>query len=114
MDQGGVASGPFPNELAVHPNGVFWYGAMLGPDRVEFKTINQGTGLPGASINSAAGNNPSGLTMDPTGRFLYAMNVNDGTINQYTIDQTTGALTSLGTVASGPGAHRMAILAVPE
>jgi 6-phosphogluconolactonase (cycloisomerase 2 family)/alpha-tubulin suppressor-like RCC1 family protein/fibronectin type 3 domain-containing protein len=49
----------------------------------------------------ATGNNPYSVTVDPSGRFAYVANFYSYTVSMYSINQASGALTSIGTVATG-------------
>src|SRR5262249_8016287 len=51
----------------------------------------------------AAGTNPVSVTIDPSARFVYVGNGTSNNISMYTINTPTGALTSIGTVATGAG-----------
>ena len=47
------------------------------------------------------GTNPSFVACDPTGKFVYVVNNYNYNVQAYTINQSTGALTSVGTTATG-------------
>jgi 6-phosphogluconolactonase (cycloisomerase 2 family) len=98
-----VATGFFPQGIAIDPTGKFVYTANSDDNSVSMFTINQTTGvltptspasvstmLPGETLSQ-----PGFLTVDPTGNFLYvtALDSVDATVDMFTINQTTGLLT---------------------
>jgi len=62
--------------------------------------VNVGTPL-------AVGTQPESVAVDPTGRFLYVANTGNGTVagsvTACSINASTGALTLIGTIATGGG-----------
>ncbi len=60
----------------------------------------------------AAGSDPSSVTVDPSGRFAYVANELSNNVLTYAIDATTGALTSVGAVASGQFPHSVATIGI--
>ena len=56
---------------------------------------------------------PSSVVVDPSGKFAYVANGNNpgsaGSVLMYTINATTGALTSIGTIATGTGPASVAV-----
>ena len=114
--------------IAVDPLGKFAYVTNPG-DLFDYGTESDGTAAM-YSINSATGMLTSAGTItgvypggaccfnsvavDPSGRFAYMTNggMNTGGLNivsAYTIDSTSGALTSIGTVATGEDPNSVAI-----
>jgi 6-phosphogluconolactonase (cycloisomerase 2 family) len=98
--------------VTVDPLGKFAYVTNWGDwetsdGSVLAYTINPTTGaltLTGAIV----GDNPSfccfnSVVVDPSGKFAYVANGGGGstTLSMYTINATTGALTSIGTIATG-------------
>ncbi len=98
-----VATGFYPQGIAIDPSGRFVYTANSDDSSVSMFTIDQTTGvltpttpasvstlLPGESISD-----PGFLTVDPAGKYLYvsASDSNGATVSMYSIDQTTGVLT---------------------
>jgi len=104
-----------PGSVTVAPSGKFLYvtnsGDVWDPDygSVAMYTIDAATGAL-TSAGTIAGNCPglcfpSSLVVDPSGKFAYV--AIGGTpipfsVAMYTINATTGALTSLGTISTGP------------
>ena len=98
-----VATGFFPQEIAIDPQGRFVYTANSDDSSVSMFTVNQSTGVltptTPASISTMVPNellsDPSFLTVDPTGKFLYVTALlSDGSaVFMYNINQTTGLLT---------------------
>jgi 6-phosphogluconolactonase (cycloisomerase 2 family) len=96
--------------IAVHPNGHFFYVADGSDGSIHMWDVNQSTGVPtelGAKITNSTGTfyEPSGgtdgqdsptavLTVTPDGRYLYSSN-NDNTVGAYKIN-SNGSLTLIG------------------
>ena len=114
--------------IAVDPLGKFAYVSNPG-DLFDYGSESEGTASM-YSINSATGAltsvgtitgvYPGGaccfnsVAVDPSGRFAYMTNggMNAGGLNlvsEFTIDSTSGALTSIGTVATGDDPNSVAI-----
>jgi 6-phosphogluconolactonase len=114
--------------IAVDPLGKFAYVTNPG-DLFDYDSESDGTAAM-YSINSATGALTSAGTItgvypggaccfnsvavDPSGRFAYMTNggMNTGGLNlvsEFTIDSTSGALTSIGTVATGDDPNSVAI-----
>jgi YVTN family beta-propeller protein len=124
----GYGVGYGATSIAVDPFGKFAYVANAGD---LFDYDNEADGIAAMfSINSATGALTSAGTItgvypggpccfnavavDPSGRFAYMTNggVNTGGVNlvsAFTIDSTSGALTSIGTAATGDGPSSVAI-----
>jgi 6-phosphogluconolactonase (cycloisomerase 2 family) len=108
-----VATGWFPQGIAIDPLGRFVYTANTDDSTVSMFTINQTTGVltptSPASVSTMLPyetlSQPSFLTVDPTGNFLYvsASDSDGATVSMFTINQTTGLLTptSPATVPTG-------------
>ncbi len=103
-------AGSFPNSVAVDPGGRFVYVANSGDGTVSVYAINPATGaltpLDADSATAGIQNFSLGrvltVAIEPTGRFAYF--IKDGGFNQvltYGIDAATGAITSLGSIATG-------------
>ncbi len=93
-----------------HPNGRFVYvGHNAGVSGFSsHATTGQLTAIPGSSpFFGYAGTfpNPSpyvlGIVVDPTGRFAYTVNNNAQTVSAYSVDTGNGALTPIGSYATG-------------
>src|SRR6267378_1055224 len=103
--------GAYPQSIAVDRSGKFAYVANTGcleafVGNVSMYTINSTTGAL-TSIGSpvAADFGAHSVTVDPFGKFVYVANDGDfevtgGSVSMYTINATSGALTSIGTIAS--------------
>jgi 6-phosphogluconolactonase len=104
----------YPGSMAVDPSGKFVYVANPGdpwsPDygSVSMYSINAATGAL-TYTGMLSGNCPglcfpSSVAVEPSGKFAYVANGGAGSpfnIEMYTINGTTGALTSIGTIATG-------------
>jgi YVTN family beta-propeller protein len=109
--------GGYPGSVTVAPSGKFVYvtnsGDVWDPDygSVVMYSLDATTGAL-TSTGTIAGNCPglcfpSSLVVDPSGKFAYV--ATGGTpipfsVAMYTINATTGALTSIGTISTGPAA----------
>lgn len=112
-----------PHSVVVDPTGKFAYVANWSDltGSVSMYTINATTGAltstetiqaPCAPPPSPGSCSPWSVAVDPSGKFLYV--ANEGgfaptSVSMYSIDATTGALTSLGLVASGGRARSVAV-----
>jgi 6-phosphogluconolactonase len=122
-----VTAGRRPVEIAITPNGTSAYA--VSETGISQFTINPTTGaltrkVPGTL---AAGRNPEPIAITPNGRYAYVANCPDcrtalkgthpgprsnpptATIREYRINQHTGALTPIGSAATGSGANGIAI-----
>lgn len=108
-----VAAGSQPAAVAVDPSGRFVYVANNGANDVSAYTVNAGIftqitctvgcSTTGNTKDFTAGTGPYSVTVDPTGRFVYVPNFTSNNVSGYTINASTGALTSIGIVATGTG-----------
>ena len=95
--------------VAVHPSDKFAYVANGDsfPRSVSMYTINGANGALKYFGIIAAEGFPTSVVVDPSGQFVYVAAETDsgtpgpGSVSMYAINATTGALTSLGTVATG-------------
>jgi 6-phosphogluconolactonase (cycloisomerase 2 family) len=93
-----------PNTVAVTPNNQFMYVGDADGTIDAFKVNYDGTLVAvGAPFANAGG--VRGIAIDPTGKFLYASDNPGARIFTFSINQTTGALTSLGNIATPGGAQ---------
>jgi YVTN family beta-propeller protein len=97
-----------PSSVAVDPSGKFSYMAGGGgvSAGVSMFTIDSTTGALTANGTTAEEGGPTSVAVDPSGKFVYVANANGtpgtaGEVSMYTINATTGALASIGTIASG-------------
>ena len=119
-----VATGWFPQGIAIDPLGRFVYTANSDDGTVSMFTINQTTGvltpatpasvpiqIPNSSISS-----PGFLTVDPTGRFLYTATYlsNGAAVFMFSINQTTGVLTPTSPATVDTGGSPFQILVAPN
>jgi 6-phosphogluconolactonase (cycloisomerase 2 family) len=74
-------------------------------------SVNDSTGaLTSISGSPFGSGNPRATAVSPNGQFVYtATGDGSNTIGEYTADTTTGALTSIGTIASGDSPYDVAI-----
>jgi 6-phosphogluconolactonase len=110
-----------PHSVVVDPTGKFAYVANWSDltGSVSMYTINATTGaltstetIQAPCAPSPGSCSPWSVAVDPSGKFLYV--ANEGgfaptSVSMYSIDATTGALTSLGLVASGGRARSVAV-----
>jgi 6-phosphogluconolactonase (cycloisomerase 2 family) len=95
--------------VAVHPSDKFAYVANgdSTPRSVSVYTINGANGALTYFGTIAAEGFPTSVVVDPSGQFVYVAAETDsgtpgpGSVSMYAINVTTGALTSLGTIATG-------------
>jgi 6-phosphogluconolactonase len=95
--------------VAVHPSDKFAYVANGDsfPRSVSMYTINGANGALTYFGTIAAEGFPTSVVVDPSGQFVYVAAETDtgasgpGSVSMYAIDATTGALSSLGTIATG-------------
>jgi YVTN family beta-propeller protein len=95
--------------VAVHPSDKFAYVANGDsfPRSVSMYTINGANGALKYFGTIAAEGFPTSVVVDPSGQFVYVAAETDsgtpgpGSVSMYAINATTGALTSLGTIATG-------------
>ena len=108
---GTIAVGGFAVSVAVHPSGKFAYVATASDTpgsagNVSMYTIDATTGALTSIGTIAAGTIPAlpapiSIAVDPTGTFAYVANSGSNDVSMYTINATTGALTSIGMIATG-------------
>jgi 6-phosphogluconolactonase (cycloisomerase 2 family) len=114
MSTSGGISGNSPEfccftAVAVHPSDKFAYVANGDsfPRSVSMYTINGASGALTHFGTIAAEGFPTSVVVDPSGQFVYVAAETDfglpgaGSVSMYAINATTGALTSLGTIATG-------------
>jgi 6-phosphogluconolactonase len=90
-----------PYSLAITPSGKFLY--VLNPNltSVIAYTVSSGVLQPIAGLPALVGNGPRAITVDPAGTFVYVTNSADNTVSVLGINSSSGALTLLGTFATG-------------
>ena len=110
--------GVYPGSITVDPFSKFAYVTNEGDPwgyedgsngSVAMYTIDATTGAL-TSTGTINGNcpglcNPSSMVVDPSGKFAYVSTGGAGVpynVGMYTVNATTGALTSIGTIATGP------------
>ncbi len=95
--------------VAVHPSDKFAYVANgdSTPRSVSMYAINAANGALTYFGTIAVEGFPTSVVVDPSGQFVYVAAETDsgtpgpGSVSMYAINATTGALTSLGTIATG-------------
>jgi YVTN family beta-propeller protein len=95
--------------VAVHPSDKFAYVANgdSTPRSVSMYNINGANGALKYFGTIAAEGFPTSVVVDPSGQFVYVAAETDsgtpgpGSVSMYAINATTGALASLGTIATG-------------
>ncbi|HXM23963.1 MAG TPA: beta-propeller fold lactonase family protein [Terriglobales bacterium] len=110
-----VAGSPFstfpnPAACAITPSGKFLY--VLNPNlaSVFAYAITSGVLRPVAGLPVQVGNGPFGITVDPGEKFVYVTNSADNTVSILSINSSTGALTLLGSFATGTQPTSVAVL----
>ena len=101
-----VATGAFPEGVAVSPDGRSAYVTNLTDNAVSQYSIDPSTGAlsPKAPASVATGTGPKGIAVSPDGKSAYVTNSTvPDTVSQYTIAPSTGKLSpkSPATVATG-------------
>ena len=101
-----IAGSPFttfnnPFALAITPSGKFLY--VLNPNltSVIAYTVASGVLQPVAGLPVQVGNGPRAISVDPAGSFVYVTNSADNTVSVLGVNSSTGALTLLGSFATG-------------
>src|ERR1039458_3383783 len=100
-----VATGFYPQGIAIDPSGQFLYTANSDDNTVSMFTINASTGVLTSTTppTVATGWSPGFVTVHPSGKFVYVSNQDDDTVSMYTINSSTGVLTPMtpATVSTG-------------
>lgn len=119
-----VATGWFPQGVAIDPQGRFVYTANSDDATVSMFTVNQTTGVlspttpasVSVTIPSSMLSSPGFLTVDPTGRFLYVTTyLSEGAaVFMYSINQTTGVLTPTSPATVYTGGTPFQVLVAPN
>jgi 6-phosphogluconolactonase len=109
-----VAGSPFstfpnPEVLALTPSGKFLYVLNGNLGAVFAYTVTSGVLHPVAGLPAPVGNGPVAITVDPAENFVYVANAVDNTVSVLSIG-STGALTLLGTYATGTTPTGVAVL----
>jgi 6-phosphogluconolactonase (cycloisomerase 2 family) len=93
------SSGP-SYSLAINPTGQFLYS--VGTNLAGY-SIDSGNGSlsPLSSSPYTTGSDPISVAMDSSGKFVYVANLSSYNISAFSMNSTTGALSSVGTYASG-------------
>ncbi|MBK7863708.1 MAG: lactonase family protein [Archangiaceae bacterium] len=89
-------------EVFVHPAGHSVYGSNRGHDSIVHFHLDGGL-MTWGGTTSTGGSMPRSFGLSPDGRLLLVANQSSNTLVAMRIDPVTGALTSLGPVASVPG-----------
>jgi 6-phosphogluconolactonase (cycloisomerase 2 family) len=80
----------------------FAYASVSGLNQIQIFSITAQTGeLTPAATPSQAATDPAGLQVDPSNQFLVATSNSGSQLLSYRIDTGTGALTSIGPLATG-------------
>ena len=98
------AAGVIPIAVAFHPSGNFAYAVNQGSNTVSaFAVDSSGVFSPisGSPFAIPGGSGPAAVSVDPLGKWLYVLNQSTNNIAIFSIDSMTGALTSLGSIATG-------------
>jgi 6-phosphogluconolactonase len=110
-----VAGSPFstfpnPVVLAITPSGKFLYVVNANLASVFAYSITSGVLQPVAGLPVQVGNGPFAITVDPAENFVYVANSADSTVSVLSINSSTGALTLLGSFATGTQPTSVAVL----
>ena len=99
-------------QVAVHPNGKFFYVSNRGHDSIAIFGVDEERGkLRPLGHASTQGKTPRNFNLDPSGAYLYAANQNTGTIVTFRVDGGTGQLTPTGHTTEVPAP--VCVLLVP-
>lgn len=92
-----IATGSYPQQIAISPNGLFAYVANLNSLNVSAYSINTATGelTPISGSPFLAGTNPRCLVVAPNNQFVYVSNQGSNNISAYNANTSTGALTEI-------------------
>jgi 6-phosphogluconolactonase (cycloisomerase 2 family) len=109
-----LAVGAQPESVAVDPSGRFLYVANTGDGTVTAFNISSTMGTLGLigtvpASGAASVTSSTAVSVDPSGQFVYVVNGDTATISAFSINQTSGALTAIGSYATGPGGQNLAI-----
>jgi 6-phosphogluconolactonase len=110
-----VAGSPFstfPNlvAMAITPSAKFLYVLNANLGAVFAYTVASGVLQPVAGLPAQVGGGPLGITVDPAETFVYVANSTDSTVSVLSINSSTGALTLLGSFATGTTPTAVAVL----
>jgi 6-phosphogluconolactonase len=110
-----VAGSPFstffnPDSIALTPSAKFLYVLNANLGAVFVYTNTSGVLKPVATLPVLVGNGPLGITVDPAETFVYVANSVDDTVSVLSINPSTGALTLVGTYATGTTPTGVAVL----
>ncbi len=102
-----LTGGTGARSVTIDPAGKFAYVANDSSGNISAFTINASTGVltavGGSPFPSGSGatSHPLWISADPSGRFAYVVNQADEQVQAFSINATTGALTSIGALATG-------------
>jgi 6-phosphogluconolactonase (cycloisomerase 2 family) len=112
---GTVAAGSSPVSVAVDRSGKFSYVANNDSHDISMYTINATTGILTPIGKIPVEGRASSVTVHPSGKFAYVgegytlPNRTPDRVSMYTINASTGALTLVGTIATGSPATSLAV-----
>lgn len=116
-----VAAGTGPQAVAVDPTGQFLYVADKDAAQISIFQIDPATGVPAAAGSISVTADPYALAFDPSGNDLYVTSLGSlasssattsaGSVTAFQINPATGALTTVGTYATGPTPKSVAVTA---
>jgi 6-phosphogluconolactonase (cycloisomerase 2 family) len=93
-------AGSLPCGIASDPSGGHVYVTDYIKGQVLGFSVTSGA-LASLGSPASAGNQPLAIAVDPTYPYAYVTNSEDGTVSAYEYSSTTGALSSVGTYATG-------------
>jgi len=110
-----VSGSPFPTftdpfAFALTPSGKFLYVLNSNVGAVFGYSVTSGVLKAVAGLPVQVGNGPLAITVDPAETFVYVANSVDNTVSVLSINSSTGALTLLGTDATGTTPTAVAVL----
>ena len=106
-----IPTGTGPQAVVVDPTGQFIYVADKDTAQVSVYQINPATGVPTATSTASVPTDPYALGFDPAGNYLYVTSLGTlatgattsaGSVTALQINPATGALTPVGSYATGP------------
>ncbi len=111
-----VATGSYPDAVAVTPDGSSTYVANANDDTVSQYSIDPATGklAPKSPATVPTGRAPIAMTVSPDGTSAYAANASGNTVSQYTINPATGKLTPMSPATVPAGREPAAIAVTPD
>lgn len=119
-----VATGFFPQGIAIDPSGRFVYTANSDDNTISMFTVDQLTGIlaptdpasifvPPVFTSRSLDSSPGSVTADPTGHFIYVIDQDNGSISSFNVNANTGILTPTTPSGVVSGAYPLGLIVDP-